>query len=89
MIQEILYIQNTHAHLSRDARSLINRDKKSLQGMNTSTITAYVYGAQMLTQLAQENKHELGQRSITTFFNHNHEDHHKKIHKMVKYQRIL
>jgi hypothetical protein len=49
-IQEILYIQNTHTHLTIEARSFFDGDVKSLQGMNTSSLTAYLYGAKILTQ---------------------------------------
>jgi hypothetical protein len=68
MIQEILYIQSTHTHLSMDERSLINRDINSLQGMNTSSITAYLYGAQMLVQSTKNMVQETNQPTITSFF---------------------
>jgi hypothetical protein len=68
MIQEILYIQNTRTHLPLEARSLLDRDEKSLQGMNTSSITAYLYGAQMLTQSFRDIQDDSSQRRISTFF---------------------
>jgi alpha-D-ribose 1-methylphosphonate 5-phosphate C-P lyase len=67
MIQE-LYIQNTHQHLPLDTRSLIDRDIKSLQGMNTSTLTAYLYGAQMVAQSAKTQQEDTTQRNIRAFF---------------------
>jgi hypothetical protein len=68
MIQEILSIQNTHKHLPMEARSLIDRDEKSLQGMKTSLITAYLYGAQMLAQSFRDIQNDTRQRRIPTFF---------------------
>jgi hypothetical protein len=68
MIQEILYIQNTHQHLPLDIRSLIDRDIKSLQVMNTSTLTAYLYGAQMIVQAAKTQQEDTTQRNIMAFF---------------------
>jgi hypothetical protein len=68
IIQEELYIQNTHQHLPLDTRSLIDRDIKSLQGMNTSTLTAYLYGAQMIPQSAKTQQEDKTQRNITAFF---------------------
>jgi hypothetical protein len=68
MIQEILYIQNTHQHLPLDTRSLIDRDIKSLQVMNTSTLTAYLYGSQLVAQSARTTQDDTTQRNITSFF---------------------
>jgi sugar phosphate permease len=68
MIQEIIHIQNTHSHLSMDARSLIDRDIKSLQAMTQSALTAYLYGAQMVVQAERNHPEERGQPTIQTFF---------------------
>jgi predicted SpoU family rRNA methylase len=68
MIQEILQIQNTHQHLSYDERSLIDREEKALQVMTTRSLTAYLYGAQMLVKSAKDHIRTTIQEIIQNYF---------------------
>jgi hypothetical protein len=68
MIQEILHIQNTHQHLSYDERSLIARERKTLQIMTTRSLPAYLYGAQMLVKSAKDHIRIMNQEGIQNYF---------------------
>jgi hypothetical protein len=68
MIQEILHIQNAHQHLSLDEWSLIDREEKSLQAMVTRSITAYLYGAQMLVKSVKDHTRTVNSALIQKIF---------------------
>jgi hypothetical protein len=68
MINEILHIQATHPDLPIAISHLISREPASLQAMTTSSISAYLYGAQLVAEAAKQHGKNIEQQTITQMY---------------------
>jgi hypothetical protein len=67
MINDILHIQATHLDLPLAIGHLI-KGIASLQAMTTSSISTYLYGAQIVAEAARIHGRNIDQQMITQFF---------------------
>jgi hypothetical protein len=68
MIDDILHIQAEHTDLPLSISHLISRDAASLRATNTSSIAAYLYGAQLVAEAARQHGTTIGQQTITQIY---------------------